>query len=91
MDSSLDVICSMDEHGKFINVSAASEKLWGYKPAELIGKRYSSFVYKEDQAKTMQAIADITSGINMTNFENYQVCKDGSLVPMVLSARWDEQ
>ena len=89
LDSSLDVIFSIDREGRFKKVSAASEKLWGYLPGELIGKKYIDFVYKVDTAKTNVALASIIAGVDMTNFENYQVHKNGSLVPMVLSARWD--
>ncbi len=89
LNLSLDIIFSIDESGKFVNVSAASEKIWGYTPTELIGNDYSNFVFKEDQEKTKEAIAHVISGRNITNFENYHVCKDGTLVPMVLSARWD--
>src|SRR5205085_506093 len=40
MDYSMDVICSLNERGEFVQVSAASEKVWGYKPIEVIGKNF---------------------------------------------------
>ena len=46
MDYSMDVICSFNEHGEFIQVSAASEKVWGYKPDEVIGKKFTDFIIR---------------------------------------------
>src|SRR5713101_1650834 len=37
MDNSQDVICTVDEDGRFLSVNATCEQLWGYKPDELTG------------------------------------------------------
>ena len=91
MDSSLDVICTMDEEGRFVNISAAAEKVWGYAVNELIGQPYTDYVYEPDKIITRAAAAEIMQGAEMTNFENRYVRKDGTLIPMVWSARWDFQ
>lgn len=90
MDSSLDVICTIDANGCFASVSAAAVKIWGYTPEELVGRRYMELVYDEDIGLTIEASRDIMGGTEMTNFENRYVRKDGSLVTMVWSARWDD-
>jgi len=89
MDSSLDVICAVDEEGYFIQVSAACEAIWGYKADELIGKLMIDFVYPEDREQTQKASGNVMAGNNMINFENRYIRKDGSLVPVNWSARWD--
>lgn len=89
MDSSLDVICTMNEAGKFVRVSAAAEKMWGYHPHELIGKSYIGFVWIEDHDLTYSAIAEIMSGMEMTNFQNHFIRKDGSKTPNVWSMKWN--
>lgn len=43
LDFSMDLICSCDEEGRFVWVNKASERILGYKPEELIGKKYSDF------------------------------------------------
>ncbi len=91
MDSSVDIICAVDEAGKFIRISAAAIKIWGYTPAQLIGKPYIQFVYWEDHQKTTEGAARVIAGTNMTNFENRYVHKNGLLVPMLWSARWDNR
>jgi len=89
MDSSLDMICSVDEQGIILSASAASETILGYKPEELIGKQLFDFIYPEDLAKTKRMAASVMAGDDMTNNENRYVRKDGSLVPLMWSARWD--
>lgn len=89
MESSLDVICTMDEAGRFIKVSAAAEKMWGYLPHELIGKQYMNFVNAEDYETTRLATAEVISGREMTNFQNYIIRKDGSKTPNVWSMKWN--
>lgn len=89
LNSSLDVICSVDRDGRFVNISAASKNVWGYEPAELIGKKCLDFILEEDHLASVQAGQQIRSGKNMTYFENRYCCKDGSIVPIVWSAHWD--
>ncbi len=91
LDQSLDIVCTIDANGNFVKVSAAAERIWGYKPKELSGKPYISFVYEDDHDKTLKAAADIEAGVDMTNFENRYIRKDGSLIPITWSARWDKQ
>jgi PAS domain S-box-containing protein len=91
MDSSLDVICTVDAKGNFLRVSAASEAVWGYKPEELIGKPLINFVYNEDNEKTQLTAANVMTGNSLNHFENRYVHKDGSLVPIEWSARWDKK
>jgi PAS domain S-box-containing protein len=86
----LDVICSVDAEGKFINVSPACLRLWGYTPEELIGRRYIELVAPEDVERTTQAAERIISGESMTDFENRYVHKSGSLVNVMWTATWSE-
>jgi len=91
LDSTLDVICSFDEEGRFVSVNAASEYLWGYKPEELMGKKYIDFVFHEDIEKTRKTDISIKSGLPVTVFENRYIKKDGCVVPILWSSRWDEK
>ena len=91
MDFSLDVICTSDEQGKFVHISAASESLWGYKPEELIGTDYMDLIFPGDIENTINANANVKSGVPGTMFENRCIHKDGSIVPLLWSAKWDDK
>jgi PAS domain S-box-containing protein len=90
LDYSLDVICTIDEAGRFVQVSAACEKIWGYAPAELVGREYIELVCPEDVPQTNQAAQNIVSGAAISDFENRHISKDGVLVAMNWSAVWSE-
>jgi PAS domain S-box-containing protein len=88
--NSIDVICISDNEGRFVHVSAACKNMWGYDPAELIGKEYIDLVYEEDIESTKQAAVSIMSGNPFTTFENRIVHKNGSIVPILWSPYWDD-
>ena len=91
LDSSLDVICSFDKKGRFVHVNSVSERIWGYKPEELLGKKYMDFVFHDDAENTIKADIDIKNGEPVTMFENRYIHKNGNIIPMLWSARWDEK
>ncbi|MDB6075090.1 MAG: sensory box protein [Verrucomicrobiaceae bacterium] len=90
LDSSLDAICAFDAKGRFIQVSAACEKIWGYSPDELMGTAYMDKVHPQDQSKTRDAAVEIMAGKPTISFENRYVRKDGAITYVVWSAWWSE-
>ena len=91
LNQSLDVICTIDKEGCFVDINESCLEMWGYKPKELYGKAYMEFVLQEDWGTTIVAAQEIMSGENKTNFTNRYLKKDGSIVPMVWSVRWVEE
>lgn len=89
LDYSIDVICSFDKEGRFVEVSAAATKVWGYTPEELAGKYYMNMVVEEDRPLTNHMAGQIMSGMECTNFENHNYCRDGSIKSIIWSATWD--
>jgi PAS domain S-box-containing protein len=91
MDNSQDVICTIDEWGRFVTVSAACEQLWGYTSAELLGRAYIDLVYPEDKAMTQQVAEVLMLDGKITDFVNRYTRKDGTLVDVLWSASWSER
>ena len=91
LNSSLDVICSFDKEGRFVGVSDAAKHIWGYKPEELKGMKFIDLVFYEDAQSTLEEDIKIKSGLPVTMFENRYIHKNGSIVPMLWSSRWDER
>jgi len=85
-----DVICIIDLQGYFRYVSAASNRLWGYEPDEMIGVSIREFIVPEDFEKTIQLVTEGAAGCYTWNFENRYFKKDGTIIPIVWSGRWDE-
>jgi PAS domain S-box-containing protein len=89
MDSSLDMICAVNEDGFILQISAACQAILGFSPKELIGKRIFDFVYHEDVVKTKESAQEVMRAQKVSNFENRYVRKDGSLVTIMWATRWD--
>lgn len=90
IDLLLDAICVVDAQGRFVFVSAACERIFGYTPDEMIGKAMIQMVVPEDRARTLQAAKEVMSGHLKPYFENRYTRKDGKIVHIMWSARWSE-
>lgn len=90
LNSSLDVICTIDAQGVFVYVNEASKKQWGYTPEELIGKSYLELIHKDDIEKTIEIAKAIAEGKSITTFENRYIRPDGEIAYNIWSAHWNE-
>jgi diguanylate cyclase (GGDEF)-like protein/PAS domain S-box-containing protein len=90
MDLMLDAICVVDAEGRYLFVSAACERIFGYTPEEMLGRPMIDLVYPPDRERTLAAAAEIMAGQPKPHFENRYVRKDGQVVHIMWSARWSE-
>lgn len=90
LDLLLDAVFIADRKGTILFVSAASQRIFGYTPEEMIGQDIIDFVHPADRQLTMQTIDDILGGQIKPLFENRYLHKDGTTVHIMWSARWSE-
>lgn len=90
LDLLLDAVCMVDARGHFVFVSAACERIFGYTPEEMIGRRMLDFVAPEDIERTQATACAVMAGQVQPHFENRYVHKAGHLVHIMWSARWSE-
>ena len=90
IDLLLDAVCAVDKQGRFVFVSAACERIFGYAPDELIGQPMIEMVHPADRQRTLDAAREIMDGEPKLNFENRYLRKDGRVVHILWSARWSE-
>ena len=91
IDLLLDAVCAVDVNGRFVFVSAACERIFGYTPQELIGRPMIDLVAPVDRERTLAAADRIMAGDAQLFFENRYVRKDGELVTIMWTARWSEK
>ncbi|MGR7922785.1 diguanylate cyclase domain-containing protein [Zobellella denitrificans] len=89
-DLLLDAICIVDTQGNFLYISAAGERIFGYRPEEMIGRNMFNFIHPGDHDRTRNAVTEIMAGQPKPHFENRYVRKDGSTAHIMWSARWSE-
>ena len=90
VDLLLDAVCVVDSDGRFLFVSAACERIFGYRPDEMVGTLMIDMVAPEDRARTLEAARQIMGGDAKPIFENCYLRKDGSRVHILWSARWSQ-
>lgn len=90
LDLLLDAVCAVDKQGRFVFVSAACERIFGYTADELIGQPMIDLVHPADRQRTLEAAGEIMGGEPKLNFENRYVRKDGGVAHILWSARWSE-
>jgi PAS domain S-box-containing protein len=91
MDHSLDIICSVNAEGRFTKINGACERIWGYRPEELLGRAYIDLVHPDDAPATNQYATDHVEGRTDENFENRYIRKDGTVVNMLWASRWSPE
>ena len=91
IDLLLDAVCAVDVDGRFVFVSAACERIFGYTPQELVGRSMIDLVAPADRKRTLVAAQRIMAGDPQLHFENRYVRKDGELVTIMWTARWSEK
>lgn len=89
-ENALDVICSLDERGKFTKMNQAVKGLWGYDADELMGRTIVSLVEPAQVERTNQALEDVISGKSTVPFELKMRRKDQTTCDMSWSAHWSE-
>lgn len=74
---------------EFEKVNSSLGKLLGYSDSELLEKPFVSFIFPEDISITEKEIEKLEKGINLVNFRNRWVCKDGSIKWLSWNATMD--
>jgi len=90
VDMLLDAICVVDTQGRYVYVSAACERVFGYTPQELIGTQMLDLVHPLDRERTLAAARDVMDDQPKLHFENRYIHKDGRVVHIMWSARWSQ-
>jgi PAS domain S-box-containing protein len=88
--NALDVICSLDEKGRFTKMNQAVKGVWGYDDDELLGRAIVSLVEPADAERTRHSIEEVISGKSAAPFEIKMRRKDQTACDMSWSAHWSE-
>ena len=86
-----DAVCVVDHEGHFLYVSASFERIFGYSPAEVLGRLTFDLIHPDDRAATIQQAAQVMAGELQRHFRNRYIHKDGHAVDIQWSARWHPQ
>ncbi len=78
---SVDMMCVVDQQGRFVRVNPAFERILGYTPEEMLGKPGTHFIHEDDVQATIDIFVPVLAGQPLSAFENRYLTKDDA-------ARW---
>ncbi|MBX9694322.1 MAG: PAS domain S-box protein, partial [Cyanobacteria bacterium] len=88
VENAIDVIASLDEDCRIMEINPAAEKSWGYERSELIGKPLVDFVFADDVSEMSRSMLALRGPEEEGFFETRLVRKDGSMSNLLLSMKW---
>jgi PAS domain S-box-containing protein len=90
IDSAFDVVCVVDDSGRFVSVSKRALDVLGRDPDELIGQRFRDFVPPERVESGMRWSREIKDGTRpIEQVEIPLRHKDGRMIDMMVSVSWN--
>jgi PAS domain S-box-containing protein len=85
VESSMDAIVSKDMNGIITSWNDAAEHLFGYTPAEAIGRPVTMLIPSDRLDEEASIITRIRAGENVPSYETVRMRKDGSFIPVSLT------
>jgi PAS domain S-box-containing protein len=85
VESSMDAIVSKDMNGTITSWNDAAERLFGYTPAEAIGRPVTILIPPDRLGEEASIIGRIRLGERVPSYETMRLRKDGALVPVSLT------
>jgi len=85
VESSQDAIVSKDLNGTIRTWNAGAERIYGYSPAEAIGRNISVLLPQNRVSEEQEILAKLRRGECVEHFETSRLRKDGKLIEVSLS------
>ncbi len=86
VETSQDMIWSVDAMGCYTFVNPAVKYIYGYEPEEMIGRPFSDFVTPEQSQKDLEVFGRLLTGESVFQHETTQIAKDGSMKHLMFNA-----
>jgi PAS domain S-box-containing protein len=86
VETSQDMIWSIDAIGRYTFVNPAVKYIYGYEPEEMIDRPFSDFVTPEQAQKDLAVFARLFAGESIFQYESTQIAKDGSIKHLMFNA-----
>ena len=86
VETSSDLIWSVDTGGCFTFVNRAARRIYGYEPEEMLGRPIADFETDEQRLKDEEAFRGVLKGTPLFSYETRHIRKDGRSVDLSVNA-----
>ncbi|NWF58784.1 MAG: PAS domain S-box protein [Fischerella sp.] len=86
VETSQDMIWSVDLQGLITFVNAAVKQIYGHEPEEMLGRPLTDFISPANVAKDLEAFRGILDGESVFQYETTCIHKDGSQLYLMFNA-----
>ncbi len=91
IETSADIICTVDKEGRCLEISENCETIWGWPRAAVLGRTFFEFMSLDEQESTRRNYALRRVGQLKSSVHNHYIRPDGKSVPMSWSITWIEK
>lgn len=88
VEFSEDILCSLDEHCRFTQLSPSTMIVLGYRPEDMLGQSIFDYLVAEDQAPTQTILQAMIDGGERHHFRCSFRRQDGVVVHLHWTGRW---
>jgi PAS domain S-box-containing protein len=88
IETSIDIICTLDIDGRFTKVSENCFEIWGWRREELLGHLWFDFIHEDDRALAIRNYRLRTQGKLSLPVRYRHVSRNASAVSMYWSMTW---
>ena len=86
VETAHDLIWSLDTQGRWTFVNQAARRIYGYEPAEMLGRPFMDFQVSAQAENDLAALARVKAGTLHFNYETIHRRKDGSPINLNFNA-----
>ena len=86
VDTSQDLIWSVDINGIFTFVNPAARYIYGYETEEMLGRSFADFEPLEIQKKDLETFSKVLAGESVFQYETIHIAKNGEPLNLIFSA-----
>jgi PAS domain S-box-containing protein len=87
VDNLSDVVVETDVEGKILFVSSRVEEAFGFRPEELVGKKFTDFVHPDDVERARAAVSGLSKEKPSFEFEFMRRHRDGRFIQVSTHGR----
>ena len=92
VETSQDLIWTVDNSGRFTFVNSAVRQIYGYEPEEMIGRYFSDFMPPEQIIKDTSVFERLLNQESVFQYETTHIAKNGSPIYFMLNAiQWRDE